>query len=145
MRASSHSGQLPLLANKSKGLFHVYCRFRPVKVKFEKAKFISLLFCFRLALLNNGKEFANHQHIAKALHCDIFFAKPYAAWQKGLIEHNNGLIREYIPKETDFSTVSQEQLNHIQNLLNTRPRKVLNYATPQDYFSTPCTNQNVHF
>ena len=84
--------------------------------------------------VDNGKEFALHQNIAKSLKCDIFFAKPYAAWQKGLVEHTNGLIRDYFPKNTNFLTTSKQEIKNVQNQLNRRPRKVLNFKSPIEIF-----------
>ena len=55
---------------------------------------------------DNGKEFAAHQDIAHALKAKIFFATPYHAWERGLNENTNGLIRDFFPKGTDFSTIS---------------------------------------
>lgn len=84
---------------------------------------------------DNGKEFACHGDIAKALEADFFFAKPYHSWERGLNEHTNGLIRQYLPKGTKFSNCSQEQLDIIALLLNHRPRKVLYFCTPQEILS----------
>ena len=83
---------------------------------------------------DNGKEFARHQEVARALNADFFFAKPYHSWERGLNEHTNGLVRQYLPKSTYFGDVSQAQLDEIEFLLNNRPRKVLNYLTPIEAF-----------
>jgi len=79
---------------------------------------------------DNGKEFAAHQQIANALQIDFYFANPYASWERGLNENSNGLLRQYIPKKTDFSSLTQQDIDKFAFLLNTRPRKSLNYATP---------------
>lgn len=79
---------------------------------------------------DNGKEFANHAHIAKSLKVKTFFADPYSSWQRGLNEHTNGLIRQYLPKKTCFTTISHEKVQDIQDLINNRPRKVLGFLTP---------------
>lgn len=84
---------------------------------------------------DNGKEFANHQIIAETLESDFYFAHPYASWERGSNENTNGLIRQYIPKKTDFSELDDEQVRLIQRKLNQRPRKVLGFLTPDEVFS----------
>lgn len=84
---------------------------------------------------DNGKEFANHQTIAKALEAQFYFARPYHSWERGLNEHTNGLVRQYIRKGERLSNVSQAQLDEIEILLNHRPRKVLNFETPFERFT----------
>jgi len=83
---------------------------------------------------DNGKEFAYFQEIERKLQCQFYFAEPYKSWQRGLNEHTNGLIREYIPKKTKFIDVSNRQITEIQEKLNHRPRKVLGYKTPYEVF-----------
>lgn len=83
---------------------------------------------------DNGKEFAYHAHIEQKLGIDFYFAEPYKSWQRGLNEHTNGLIREYIPKKTKFDEVSDQFIVDIQEKLNHRPRKVLGYKTPHEVF-----------
>lgn len=82
----------------------------------------------------NGKEFAYHKQISDALDTDFYFANPYHSWERGLNEHTNGLIRQYLPKKTDFTQISKEKIITIQEKLNHRPRKVLNYKTPYEIF-----------
>jgi IS30 family transposase len=65
---------------------------------------------------DNGSEFADHQTIAKMLKTDFFFTHPYSSWEKGLIENTNKLIRQYIPKKTNFDSISQQQIKEIQML-----------------------------
>jgi IS30 family transposase len=84
---------------------------------------------------DNGKEFSAHHDIATALHADFFFAKPYHSWERGLNEHTNGLVRQFFPKKTNFLTITDEQVQHVQNLLNNRPRKSLKFKTPQQVFA----------
>ena len=83
---------------------------------------------------DNGKEFANHAYIEQKLGIDFYFAEPYKSWQRGLNEHTNGLIREYIPKKTKFEEVSDQFIVEIQEKLNHRPRKILGYKTPHEVF-----------
>lgn len=83
---------------------------------------------------DNGKEFAGHQRVAEILNATVFFAKPYHAWERGLNEHTNGLVRQYFPKGTDFHRVSDEDIALVEKKLNNRPRKVLGYQTPSEVF-----------
>jgi transposase, IS30 family len=83
---------------------------------------------------DNGKEFAAHQDIASALDTKIFFATPYHAWERGLNENTNGLIRDFFPKGTDFSTITRAEVAKVERLLNARPRKTLGFRSPQEVF-----------
>jgi len=85
---------------------------------------------------DNGKEFAAHQDIAHALKARIFFATPYHAWERGLNENTNGLIRDFFPKGTDFSTISNAEVAKVERLLNARPRKSLGFRSPQEVFDS---------
>ena len=81
---------------------------------------------------DNGTEFANHENIANSLSCNIYFATPYRSYERGLNEHTNGKIRYFFPKKTDFGKISDDEVSYVQNLLNDRPRKSLNYLTPNE-------------
>lgn len=83
---------------------------------------------------DNGKEFADHEVIAQELDAKMFFATPYHSWERGLNENMNGLIRQYFPKKYDFSKITEEQIRNVEYLLNTRPRKSLNFKTPYEVF-----------
>jgi len=83
---------------------------------------------------DNGKEFAYHEQIAKELQTQFYFANAYHSWERGLNEHTNGLIRQYLPKQTDFTNLKKEQIQFIQDRLNYRPRKSLGYKTPAEVF-----------
>ena len=74
---------------------------------------------------DNGKEFVEHKTIAQILNADFYFAHPYASWRRGLNENTNGLIRQYLPKNRDFTTITQKEINHVMSKLNNRPRKGL--------------------
>jgi IS30 family transposase len=84
---------------------------------------------------DNGKEFAQHERIAKELGIDFFFAQPYHSWQRGSNENLNGLIRQYIPKKTDFNTISDEYVQFVENQLNNRPRKRFDFLAPIHMFN----------
>lgn len=80
--------------------------------------------------LDNGTENAQHEQITETIGTKCYFAHPYASWQRGTNEHINGLVRWYLPKGTDFSKISTEQIAHIESLINNRPRKCLGFKTP---------------
>jgi IS30 family transposase len=84
--------------------------------------------------VDNGKEFSNHESVAETLQISVYFADPYSAWQRGLNENTNGLIRQYVPKGSDIRTLTDEQIEHIVDRLNNRPRKLLGYLTPNEVF-----------
>jgi len=83
---------------------------------------------------DRGSEMAQHAFMSTQLNLDIYFADPHAPWQRGSNENTNGLLRQYFPKGTDLSVHSQEYLNEVAWLLNTRPRKRHKYQTPQKLF-----------
>lgn len=83
---------------------------------------------------DNGKEFAAHKTIAGRLKAGFYFAHPYAAWERGLNENINGLVRQYFPKQMDFSSITYKQLDRVMNKLNSRPRKSLQSRTPHEVF-----------
>lgn len=83
---------------------------------------------------DNGKEFAGHEKVARALRADFYFAHPYSSWERGTNENTNGLIRQYFPKGMDFTTITQQEISHVMKRLNNRPRKRLGYLTPAQVF-----------
>ena len=84
--------------------------------------------------LDNVMECADHQRVDLELGITIYFADPFASWQRGTNENFNGLLRQYIPKDRPLSTVTQEELKMIENKLNHRPRKRLGFRTPHEVF-----------
>ena len=85
---------------------------------------------------DNGSEFAYHEKISKELNIDFYFAHPYSSWERGLNENTNGLVRQYLKKGSDFSAIDDESLAIIVDKLNNRPRKTLDYATPNEVFNS---------
>lgn len=83
---------------------------------------------------DNGSEFANHKEISESLGIDFYFAHPYSSWERGLNENTNGLVRQYIKKGAEFTDVTDESLAIIAAKLNSRPRKALNYKSPNEVF-----------
>ena len=83
---------------------------------------------------DNGLEFSNHKNISQALDCEYYFCHPYSSWERILNEYTNGLIRQYIPKGTSFENITPEYIKMIEDKLNNRPRKSLNWKTPNEVF-----------
>ncbi|MDB9741942.1 IS30 family transposase [Akkermansiaceae bacterium] len=79
---------------------------------------------------DNGKEFAGHEQIAAKLEIDFYFAKPYHSWERGSNEHLNGLIRQYIPKDTNILELESSYIKEVEHNLNSRPRKRHGYHSP---------------
>ncbi len=112
---------------------------------------IRLLFPYRNTIrsitTDNGSEFRAHKLISKALAPKgaknpnlVFFADSYSSWQKGAIENANKLIRQYIPKGTDFSSLTDAFIRKIQHKINRRPRKKLDFDTPKNVFFRKIAN-----
>jgi IS30 family transposase len=83
---------------------------------------------------DNGKEFTGHEAIAAHLNASFYFAHPYRSWERGTNENTNGLVRQYFPKGTDFSKITQREVKAVEKRLNNRPRKTLGYKTPNQVF-----------
>lgn len=83
---------------------------------------------------DNGTEFARHQEIENSVDMKVYFARPYSPWQRGTCENTIGLLREFIPKGTDLSKITNEELQHYVSLINNRPRKRLGFMTPLEVF-----------
>lgn len=93
----------------------------------------------RTLTLDNGKEFAQHEPLAERTGLAIYFAQPYCAWQRGTNENTNGLVRQFLPKGTDFSYLRHHHIQQIQDGLNHRPRERLGWRTPHEELFTPPT------
>jgi len=83
---------------------------------------------------DNGKEFARHKEISIVLNAFCYFAKPYHSWERGLNEHTNGLVRQFIPKSMSIGEIPDEFIEQVQHSLNHRPRKILGGKTPYEVF-----------
>jgi IS30 family transposase len=86
----------------------------------------------RSMTLDNGKEFAEHETLTNRLALEVYFAQPYASWQRGTNENTNGLLRQFFPKGTDFTHVSHHEVARVEKLINERPRRRLDYRTPSE-------------
>jgi IS30 family transposase len=113
-----------------------------VRKAFEK-EFRKLPDNLKLSLTyDNGTEMAQHKTFTKNSKVKVYFAHPYSPWERPTNENTNGLIRDYFPKGTDFNLISKKQLKEVQNQLNERPRKTLEYESPLNTISRLYMNQN---
>ena len=83
---------------------------------------------------DNGREFAEHERIAKELNDDVYFAHPYSSWERATNENMNGLIRQYFPKKRNFTTITKQEIEFVTERLNNRPRKCLGFKSPNQVF-----------
>ena len=112
------------------------------KLKNKKADTLSAVTCAvmkdlpkklrRTMTPDNGKEFADFATIERDLELKVYFANPHAPWERGTNENTNGLLRDFFPKGTDFRTITHTRLARVQQMLNNRPRKCLDYRTPRE-------------
>jgi IS30 family transposase len=93
--------------------------------------------------LDNGREFSLHEMMAALLNADVYFAKPYHSWERGLNENTNGLVRQYFPKKIPFDNITNHDLQRVAKKLNDRPRKCLDYKTPFEVFNKSCEKRGV--
>jgi len=84
---------------------------------------------------DNGTEFHGYEEVERATGARFYFSHPYQSWERGTIENTNGLIRQYLPKGMSMKQVTQAMCNHIALKLNNRPRKILNFQSPQARFA----------
>lgn len=132
-----HQGAL-LSCTERKSKLVLLCQLATKSARELRAACIELLGPFAPVVhtitVDNGKEFCEYKAIAAALQTDIYFAHPYASWERGLNENTNGLIRQYFPKKHDFTAITQAEVEFVMQRLNNRPRKTLGYRTPNEVF-----------
>ena len=92
---------------------------------------------------DNGREFADHEGMAHELETEVYFAHPYASWERGLNENTNALIRQYFPKHRDLTTVTEHEIRRAMDKLNHRPRKSLGFRTPHEVFFNTMTSLTI--
>lgn len=122
------SRYLKVLLAESKGAFEVTeSIIKALKPMSEKVHTMTF---------DNGKEFARHELISELLDAKSYFAHPYHSWERGLNENTNGLLRQYFPKGSSFDNLSAQEIQRVEELLNSRPRKSLDWKTPNDIFKS---------
>lgn len=92
---------------------------------------------------DNGIEMAEHKRFTSRTKMPVYFAHPYSSWERGTNENTNALIRRFFPKKTDFNSISNQEIKHAENLLNNRPRKVLNWKTPFEKLVESCHSKEI--
>jgi IS30 family transposase len=93
---------------------------------------------------DQGREMALHKQLSQNTGIAVYFCDPHSPWQRGSNEHMNGLLRQYLPKETDLSIYSQEQLDAIADEINNRPRKGLGVRSPLAVYRELLINSPQH-
>ena len=116
------------------------------KIKAKEAREVSMAINRRLGRFpqlirrtityDNGKENVEHERINKVLGTTSYFCNPYHSWEKGSVENTVGLVRRFLPKKTDIAKITKEHIKQIENRLNHRPRKCLNFKTPYQLFTS---------
>ncbi len=133
----NHQGAVLTLVER-KSYFTLLGKLEHKKADITRNKMINLLSSYKdqvhTITSDNGLEFADHKIIAQKLSADFYFTHPYSAWEKAINENTNGLVRQYLPKQTNLKQVTIEQLKIIENKLNNRPRKSLQWKTPLQVF-----------
>lgn len=111
------------------------------KISRRKADLVKNVVCRKLNGLtvhtltsDNGREFSEHESIARTLNASFYFCHPYASWERGLNENTNGLLRQYFPKKTVWANITDRQITHVEEQLNNRPRKTLGFLTPNEVY-----------
>lgn len=108
---------------------------KSVRLAFEKTFKKLPTHMKRSLTYDQGQEMAQHKEFSQRTRIQVYFAHPHSPWQRGTSENTNMLIRDFFPKGTDFNKITSRELTKVQNLLNDRPRKTLNWRTPNEVFN----------
>ena len=138
-----HQGYLLTLVER-KTKYMLMCKLANKKADTAKRAIVRLLRPYQrwvhTITADNGTEFAKHAWFAQRLDAAVYFARPYASWERGLSEHTNGLVREYFPKGDRLIALKAREVRQIQDHLNARPRRVLGYVSPAEAFAQACAS-----
>jgi len=136
VESMNHKPGVNTLLERKSGLYFV-TKLKNKTSKSTKDSIIERLrnFPVHTITFDNGSENAGWLELEKELNIKTYFCHPYCSGERGSNENTNGLLRDFFPKSTDFTKISQEKLNQVERLLNTRPRKRLNWKTPLEVFS----------
>lgn len=133
----NHQGAI-ITATERKTQYILMAKIQSTSIRHSTPEIINMFAPYKERVLtitsDNGSEFFEHEYMAQKLDAHYYFANPYHSWERGLNEYQNKLIRQYIPKKTEFKNVEQTQIIKYQNELNQRPRKKLGYCTPNEMF-----------
>ena len=131
----AHHGAIVSMTERKSKLLRI------TKVARKTGKLVGQAICRKLAgfqvhtlTSDNGREFSEHEKVAEKLAASFYFCHPYSSWERGLNENTNGLLRQYFPKQTELAKISHWQIRHVERKLNNRPRKTLNYQTPNEVY-----------
>ena len=134
--ANHHGAVLTLVKRKSK-----HCLIYPLEGKRSDEVMVSMIVVLwpflgkiRSITVDNGKEFSGHERVSAVLQTQVYFAHPYASWERGLNENTNGLIRQYLPNQSSLKGLTLEQVKRIEDKLNSRPRKTLGFMAPIELY-----------
>jgi len=116
---------------------------KTVRLAFEK-KFNALPSLMKKSMTyDNGVEMAQHKLFTKNTKVQVYFTHPYSPWERPTNENTNGLLRQYFPKGTDLSLITKERLQYVQDELNERPRRTLDYRSPMEVFDEIILNKMI--
>jgi len=135
----NHSQHILTIVERKTGLLIMRKLKYPTAIVTEEQMIDALKFLANKSLVktitsDNGRQFSHHVNISKKLKADFYFARPYHSWERGTNENTNGLIRQYLPKSSDFDLLQEDEIRRIEEKINKRPRKKLNFASPYESF-----------
>lgn len=130
------AGLLSMCDRKSRySIITLLHRVQNSKVMYKALATVSETMLCQTFTADRGTEFSCFKNVESELNVPVYFCNPGSPWQKGSVENLNGLIREFFPKGTNFSDISEAEAKNVMDILNNRPRKCLNWATPAEVFT----------